>query len=840
MINSSTPDCTIEERRGKVREQGLNGIDYLEVSDDQRTLTVYFLGKAPTYIDRRNVVISGGRRITGINVIDLSLCILVDEDRDDCMKVVVDRPGDFSTYTLCVVETDESGRPTGKPLQGFDPRYSCVEFSFKVGCPSDLDCLPTPCPPVALEEPEIDYLAKDYASFRRLMLDRLALIMPDWRERHIPDIGITLVELLAYVGDHLSYYQDAVATEAYLGTARQRISLRRHARLVDYLIHEGCNARAWVALHTSIDRSIDPREIYFITPSPENDIAGGGTLTADDLRNIPTENYEVFEPLLEHPADPIQLFHAHNRIEIYTWGDAGCCLPKGATSCTLKDWNRDTVKVVERGEEAGGGYVFDSKRPERTLHLKVGDVLIFEETIGPKTGNHADADPRHRQAVRLTRVEQGLDELYNRPVVEIAWDDADALAFPLCISAIGPAEDGCELLENITIARGNVLLVDHGATQPPEYLGAVPLETSQAVCDGIGSLTEIALTSGIFRPRLAGAPITFSSPLKPMLPASRALLQSPAGALPRIDLRAIPGAPDGSQPLYNYADIADPRALLTDLINHDDPVAAALRGLLAVGTRALLEEYREAGGTPANALLAALQNDLGKLVRRWRPRPDLLESYGDDADFVTEIDNDGIAHLRFGDGELGEEPEAGTGFDAIYRTGNGPAGNVGAESISCLVYRDSAPSGITITARNPMPAGGGTAQESMGDARLNAPHAFRSELRRAITADDYAAIAGRNGNIQRAAGLLRWTGSWYEMEVAVDPRGTDEPMPALLDQVEGAIYPFGRMGYDLNARQGRYVPLDIELTVCVLPHYLRGHVKAALLSTFSNRRGPDG
>ena len=72
--------------------------------------------------------------------------------------------------------------------------------------------------------------------------------MPEWRERHVPDIGITLVELLAYVGDHLSYYQDAVATEAYLGTARQRISVRRHARLVDYQMHEGCNARAWVTI----------------------------------------------------------------------------------------------------------------------------------------------------------------------------------------------------------------------------------------------------------------------------------------------------------------------------------------------------------------------------------------------------------------------------------------------------------------------------------------------------------------------------------------------------------------------------------------------------------------
>ena len=43
---------------------------------------------------------------------------------------------------------------------------------------------------------------------------KLALTMPDWKERHIPDVGIALVELFAYTGDYLSYYQDAVATEA--------------------------------------------------------------------------------------------------------------------------------------------------------------------------------------------------------------------------------------------------------------------------------------------------------------------------------------------------------------------------------------------------------------------------------------------------------------------------------------------------------------------------------------------------------------------------------------------------------------------------------------------------
>ena len=38
------------------------------------------------------------------------------------------------------------------------------------------------CPPEQLAQPEINYLAKDYASFRQLMLDRLALLVPDWAD----------------------------------------------------------------------------------------------------------------------------------------------------------------------------------------------------------------------------------------------------------------------------------------------------------------------------------------------------------------------------------------------------------------------------------------------------------------------------------------------------------------------------------------------------------------------------------------------------------------------------------------------------------------------------------
>src|SRR5207253_3507646 len=115
-----------------------------------------------------------------------------------------------------------------------------------------------------------------------------ALIMPDWHERHAPDLGIALVELLAYTGDHLSYYQDSVATEAYLDTARRRISVRRHARLVDYQMHEGCNARTWIYIDTKKeDYELPAADLAFLTSCPELAEIGGAMIAEDQLRAIP-------------------------------------------------------------------------------------------------------------------------------------------------------------------------------------------------------------------------------------------------------------------------------------------------------------------------------------------------------------------------------------------------------------------------------------------------------------------------------------------------------------------------------------------------------------------------
>jgi hypothetical protein len=887
--------CREEHRRDDVRAAKLFGLDYAEVNDDQRTLYAYFLGKAPQKIELANIRIGGGRRIRDVRAVNLKMQRQPDPTRDDFMEVMVNHPGDFSTYTMSVVKLDDHGNPTDQPFDGFDPRYFSVEVDFKAGCPSDLDCkLPHVCPSAPRVEPEINYLAKDYASFRQLILDRIALIMPDWQETHVPDLGIALVELLAYAGDYLSYYQDAVATEAYLGTARQRISVRRHARLMDYQMHEGCNARAWLTIQTDTQETFDRAGIYFITPF--SGAPGNHVLTESDLVNVPASSYEIFEPLWPR-GSPITIYPAHSEIRFYTWGDCECCLVKGATSATLIDrWvavdepppSGDASRPVARAAASESDPETDGPPgTERELKLKPGNVLIFEEVVGPKTGNHSDADPKHRQAVRLTSVKAAVDPLYHpygerfgQPVVEIEWAPEDALSFTLCISAPGIPPD-CECIENVSVARGNVILVDHGGGTS-EPLGAVGTKSVIERCPTQCNPGDTAIAPSLFRPVLNERPLTFCEPL-PECGSARALLtQDPRQTLPAMSLSSIPpapgcpAAPDPAPPceippLFEFSDLTDPTSLAKRLKHPTDPASQLVLVQLTPSTKTLLAAYDGASPLPA-PMRAALIANLTDLLETWLPLRDLLESDAGGRVFVAEMDNDGYSHLRFGDGQLGRMPDAGTAFQAAYRTGNGSAGNVGAETITYLVLRNQKLSGAAIKPRNPLPAGGGTDPEPIADVKLFAPYAFRNVLERAIIADDYSTLADDNQRrleqraeliaeliandsaaasskticmtpfveLQGSKAVLRWTGSWYQVLVALDPEGREIASRELIEEVDAYLEPYRRIGHDLEVAQAVYIPLDLAMTVCVLPQYLRSHVESALLDVFSNRVLADG
>ena len=828
--------CTDDARRDRVRaKQNLNGLDYVEVEADATngpssgpaTLTLYFLGRAPASLSAEHFRISGGQRVRDIHITQIRINRSEDPERDDTVELTTNRTGDFLTYTLTL-----SG------IENIDPRYTQTTFTFHADCPRDLDCAPQDhCPPEPALEPDINYLARDYATFRQLIFDRLSLIMPGWQERHVPDIGVALVEVLAYTADYLSYYQDAVATEAYLDTARQRISVRRHARLVDYHLHEGCNARAWVCVEVDGDVSFDPETMFFVTGLNDH-LSGaisGGAFSSETLRGVSPDLYEVFEPIR---TQPVTLHPALNEIPFYTWGERYCCLPRGSTDAALLG----------------------------DLPLTPGDVLIFEEVISPGTGNPADADPAHRHTVRLVEVVHDSDGLTEQPVTRIYWARADALPFALCLSALGPTPD-CRFLGNISIARGNVILVDHGASvsQADEWSG-VPVKHTQVECICAGHLGETRVVADRFTPTLTRTGLTFSTPWDGSAPAATAFDQDPRLALPQIALVSLLPTPDQMMGKINAAtlwdrfdnDVAlvsafaqrgfDRRGypsglpLSLDLLHaYDTAVLVLAQAKKALQGDPENQQFKEARDAAVQQLNGGHQHLINEVAARrvaWETRFDVLASRGEDRHFVVEIDNDGIAHLRFGDGECGEQPEAGSLFYARYRTGNGVRGNVGAEAISHLAVRGGIVSGGVIRVRNPLAARGGIDPEPVEEAKLYAPFAFRrgkQALQRAITPQDYAHLAERNPAVQRAAAQLRWNGSWYEAKVAIDPLG-GESLETQLDQtLTDDLYIYRRIGHDVTVGQADYVPVEIELRICVGPHHQRGHIKAALLEALGRR-----
>lgn len=652
--------CGTPERRARVRdadpargERILNGIDFLEVaSDDQRTLEITFIRPLPgetggvpasPALTVDDVVIEGGVRVVDIRVIQVTAA-------DNVLTVDVDSAGDFSTYTLRVV----AGGADAAPPDGFDTMLSAVDFSFKAGCPSDFDCATdSECAPESLPAPIIDYLAKDYASFRRLMLDRMRVTLPDWTERNAADLGITVVELIAYAADHLSYHQDAVATEAYLGTARKRTSLRRHARLLDYAMHDGVSARAWVAIDAVAGSDgvivAGPRTIesgaaedapgtLFLTRAPDLPALLAPTRIADALR----AGAQPFEALHDVTLRP-----AWSEMRFYTWGDEDCCLPRGATRAFLR--NRD----------------------DELADLASGTVLIFEEVRGPDSARTEDADPLHRHAVRLTRVEFLEDELFpddpagddtspRLRVAAIEWASADALPFPLCLRELADAADPATVVP-VSVARGNVVLVEHGRTLPLEIM----------VNGQPAPREELAVTGDHrFRPRLREAGIACQGratradgtlvAFDPDAPAAHALTMDPRTAIPAIYLREI---------------------------------------------------------TSGNV--------------RWSAQQDLLDTDGFDREFVAEIEENGTTSLRFGDNVHGARPRTASRFAAAYRVGGGLAGNVGADAIAHIVSSEAGIAGV----RNPLPARGGQQRERAEHVRLYAPQAFRKQERAVTEAD---------------------------------------------------------------------------------------------------------
>lgn len=774
--------CEDERRSGDLRAPShpLNGLDFVEFALDplapenrRYRLEATFLKAPPAALigDPTAFAVVGGVRIVGIRV------EAVEADAGNPLRlfVFVDQEGDFSTYVLRVKHPE------------IDPERSEARFGFRAGCPSEFDCRTLPdCPPDVLAEPALDYLAKDYQSFRRLLLDLVAERNPGWVERLAADLGIAVVELLAYAGDYLSYYQDAAGTEAYLDSCLHRISAARHARLIDYRMHNGRNAVTYVHFEAQIGTD-------GVVP------AGAKLLTrvSRPLRGTPAPPDAILPSFADFDGDPaligvtvfettarVRVTDSHNALRVHSWGDAECCLAKGSREAFL-------YGVPETGVNPS------AFRPQ----LETGDYLLLEEVRSPVTGAPADADPKRRQAVRLVEVEDTEDPAYRMvlvdrrltprsspgqqalPLQRVVWREEDALAFALCLSAetpeVGP-------IDPVSLARGNVAPADHGRTV-----------------------------------------------MRELPPPSARERRWP---LPEL---VLPDAPLTHQPMP------------------DEP-GYAEDGRLLHGRHDLERDARDA--MPAVVLTIRFPGGEEEL---WPPMPHLLDSTAYDQHFVAEVDDGGVARLRFGDDQYARRPLGAEGVTARYRIGNGRAGNIGAGALVHVVEPTAAelidpadptaplvPFAAVARIRQPLPARLGTDPETIDEVRELAPEAFRAVQFRAVTEADWQEVALRHPGVAAAKARFRWTGSWHTVFVAIHPLDAEDLVrlpgggaalaPAFGAEIRAYLRRFKLAGYDLAVRAAQYVPLEIDVQICVARGHFRGDVLAEVARVLSNRSFADG
>ncbi|QDH33206.1 baseplate J/gp47 family protein [Porphyrobacter sp. YT40] len=553
---------------GATPTNGIIAVEVIEAGGEAVDLRLELVFDAatsgPARVRDTDIAISGGQRRPTVAVAEGGVTA-----SGRVLTVRVPRRGDFSLYTLRL----ERG---GVPLPGFDPLLSAIPVGFRLQCAQNFDCeTPDPADEAPLAQAAIDYLARDYAGFRRLMLDRFAALSSGWRDPGPASAEVTLIEMLAHLADRLAYAQDSVATEATLDTARMRISAKRHARLVDYHMSDGCSARAFVHVRMTPPGPGRPANVAGINP-------GARFLTAwttlppagPDARHAGEARVggaQVFEAVL-----PAQLTSAHNRIEIHDYAGGLSELPRGTTGMALAD-------------------------PDGALTLAVGDLLLIEEVLD--TNGNASPDPARRHVVRITQRQAGSDPVGavdggGNPVplqlLHVAWSPADALPFALPLARVA-ALDSIEGLaigsvQPTAVARGNMVLVDHGEGRG--YDSIKPLRAP--------GRRRVFMT-------LSQTPVAFALPTPRAEESAQAMLVAdPSRAAARIDARQDVGA--GGDPVWElvpemFDARADSRVLALDV---DDLGRGVLRtgdgisGRIPEPDTAFDLRYRIGGGSIGN------------------------------------------------------------------------------------------------------------------------------------------------------------------------------------------------------------------------------------------------
>jgi hypothetical protein len=759
-VTTITSPERLADRARDLEAAGLNGLRLVYVSLDAATPPAFAwldvechnanaLAALPPPAAWR---IDGGLRLRGGTApgqVQVTQVLPDPDGRPHVLRLRVAPVGDYSTYTLRLQGQGLLPPDNTLPL-ATDPLFARLPFKFRPGC-FNLDCSTPAASTPVLPAPTVDYLARDYDSFRHVLMTEMARRVPGWTPTSEADLDQVLIDLIAAQADEIADHHDRVIAERAITSARKRVSLARHGRLVDYHLHQGNQASTWVALTTAAASADLPSMV------------GGDDEWAVWNGAADAHWSDVDAVVFALPQGATRwrrrVYTQLNELQLYTWGDTVTALAAGATTADLMAaGDTSEAAAIALEDLLNGVSGLQNTTPAQADVATAVEHLLIEEVLNPATGQAAGRNRARRQRLRVLPGAQRLqDPVSGDWFVRVSWHADDALTQNYCFLC----DCGGTLVRNLTLFHGNLMHVTQGRPRETRFL---PPGTAPLPADDETPLR--ALSHARWQPRWR----------------QHGPEQQANGHIATLPVR---------------------------------------NGVLAWQA------------TPADGITpprSTLQVTLDGLPGLWRERTDLVDSRDDAEDFIVEAHENQTSTLRFGNGMNGRALPDDAVVIARWRSGQGQAGNVGADS---LVHASSG----ALRVWNPFDVTDGREPEPAADLLRRAPEAYRRQQLRAVTLDDYATRAETVPGVAHARARYAWSGSWRVVRVALDLVGGGPLTAALRARVAAALDAVRLIGDDLELREAALVPLDIRLTLCAQHGYWVEDLRGELDAAFSDQPG---
>jgi baseplate J-like protein len=701
-------------------------------------------------------------------------------------------------------------------MNAFDPQgCGCAICAAKAGQISNRPALPA-----------IRYRIGTYGSFMQAMRASAAEKdeLKSWTARSPRDFGMQFLDMWAYLGDILTFYQERIANEAYLRTATQRESLMRLAAAIDYRLGPGAAAIVYLAF--TLDK--------------------GRTLTIPiglKTQSVPGQNEkpQKFETVEEIQADArwnsVRVFPQPQPVVPFAANKTGGTLvneparPKplaaGARVIIFDDKNAEIKEIsTVRKTDAGTKITWTTPikgsftNPEARLYgrqFRLFGSQAPETFMAPVADDTAPGGIRWSTQSTSFRIALTAQTFLLETLVEDIKPGAKILFIHMDpLTSKNFAYKGTvDWTIQSSVSRGPLqatvtrIKPEFGPGFPPRDLGGrVPSVDLRNVT--IYELTgaPIQLATSEYPDTIAGNGVYIPVSSLAEYPLKRSVIIDDGQGAPHIatvDTAAVTGdhleirftpelprpfAADVTMMFGNVAKATHGETVKNEVLGNGDASARLQKFQLKKSPVTFVSQP----GAP-NGVVDTLQVRVDGVL--WTEVGALLGAAPDAPVYTTSVGDDGKVTVQFG-GEPGSRLPSGRGnVIAQYRQGLGPDGNVRTGSITTLLDR---PVGLKSVA-NPASASGGSAPEPLEMARANAPNTVRT-FGRIVSLTDFEDAARELAIVAKAKSALSWTGQEQEVSVAVAGEGGQILSNTLLRDVLA----------DLNSRR------DVNRRLTIRPH----------------------